>query len=1048
MLVQIFASSQQEEENFRLSVEYVSKNLDPTVRPAVSSDIEAIEKQIKGHVQKSRILSEDTHAEAMDTAFKRLTSRMSETGNELDSSINASRLPSHMQLLLLLSAPPNKPTFEYAEDYMKRVRDPPKLTPELTWKDILDEEPFEGQHWQGAYGLPPGSTVEDWDAESERSTPSLSALDDLDDLDDTLSSLGSADRDRLESPPSSPPAPLEQNVVEPALVLEQTYEHRDIVEALQARQYWRDDWRMDVSVDRPLNVEDASTFGPAFKRALASSGGPSIVSAVQERYIHEHDAVREVLMGLQGRRNLMLSWTNVGEEPLTYMPAPDAPGVLHLTRSALTSVLLSFARTATVVEHLRKFVSAIYDTSLRRRNQPTSSVRTVRNQYRNTRTLEAFAEAVDSELRRFNSWCASREEQMCKAQVGIGPPLIVSFLNLEVSIRNEFSDTFIVIQELLLQLTQRATRSPDIVQEFWTLPDLPQRMAPSHLTALLLDSLLLKVIEHASMRDDVTARNLLAVFSDTAEPLWRMIGKWVGDGMPVHDLSSPSDTYTQTVDDEFFIEDNELPLLDPDFWSDGFVLRDGQDDGGGASSAVPLFLCHAAEHVLSAGKAVGLLRALGLATVFERSGGNVLTSSWPPFRSLLSRHLSGDSKDGLPTPAISMSTDDFSRLVYDELVAPCKEAHERLTRVLVDDCDLWHHLLAMEDLLLMRRGDAMSNLIDVLFARMDSPQSWTDFHFLNSAFRDVVELGRTPWVDPSLVRISYRGKDKNIVRTVRAIEGLLIEYAVPFPLTYIFGTRTMQIYSSIFVFILQIRRAKHALERVLVRGAVGSMSHVGNDLKVFYAMRSKLSWFINALLNFVSTNVLHSQITSFHKALKNAKSLDEMISLHSEHLGKIEGRCLLQTNTSALHRAVTSILDMCLHFSDCFVAFAGDTTHDISKQSLVHTKRHRSKRQKRQRRNVIGFSQSLLDSDPTSSSSDSDLNEESTEVPETSFSLNATATIDFAEESFHVRLDKMSGELDALVRFIRRGVESLAGGTGEAAPAFGIFAFALEDWDR
>lgn len=70
------------------------------------------------------------------------------------------------------------------------------------------------------------------------------------------------------------------------------------------------------------------------------------------------------------------------------------------------------------------------------------------------------------------------------------------------------------------------------------------------------------------------------------------------------------------------------------------------------------------------------------------------------------------------------------------------------------------------------------------------------------------------------------------------------------------------------------------------------------------------------------------------------------------------------------------------------------------------------------------------------------------EVPETTFSANATMTADFTEESFHLRLDKMSSELDAIVRFIRRGVETLAAGASEAAPAFGVFAFALEDWDR
>ena len=143
---------------------------------------------------------------------------------------------------------------------------------------------------------------------------------------------------------------------------------------------------------------------------------------------------------------------------------------------------------------------------------------------------------------------------------------------------------------------------------------------------------------------------------------------------------------------------------------------------------------------------------------------------------------------------------------------------------------------------------------------------------------------------------------------------------------------------------------------------------------------------------------------------------------------------------------------MTLHFADCFVAFAGDSTLDISRQSLVLMKRHRSRRLKRQRKNIIGFTQSLREKQEDSSSSDSDVEEHEVSLEagaEPSFSLAASTTsISFAEESFYVRLDKMSSELDALVRFIRRGVESLAGGTGEAASTFGIFSFALEDWDR
>jgi gamma-tubulin complex component 5 len=69
------------------------------------------------------------------------------------------------------------------------------------------------------------------------------------------------------------------------------------------------------------------------------------------------------------------------------------------------------------------------------------------------------------------------------------------------------------------------------------------------------------------------------------------------------------------------------------------------------------------------------------------------------------------------------------------------------------------------------------------------------------------------------------------------------------------------------------------------------------------------------------------------------------------------------------------------------------------------------------------------------------------QLPEPSISM-AASSVSSVEDGFYGQIDKMSSELDGLVRFVRRGVESLAGGTGEAAPAFAVLAFALEDWDN
>lgn len=138
---------------------------------------------------------------------------------------------------------------------------------------------------------------------------------------------------------------------------------------------------------------------------------------------------------------------------------------------------------------------------------------------------------------------------------------------------------------------------------------------------------------------------------------------------------------------------------------------------------------------------------------------------------------------------------------------------------------------------------------------------------------------------------------------------------------------------------------------------------------------------------------------------------------------------------------------MCIHFRTFFTTFAGDTTHDISRLS-ISIRRHRSRRQRRQRKDVIGFSAPLPadteDDSDTDTDGDMDADQiEAREVLEPSFS----AAPSYAEEDFSTQLEKLSVELDGLVRYIRRGAESLARGTSDTASAFGVLAFTLEDWD-
>lgn len=151
-----------------------------------------------------------------------------------------------------MSVPPSRSTLAFAETYNEI--DSSKLETFITWKDILAEEPFEGQHWEGVYGIPSGSTVEGWETRSTGSTSSLSSWDKSDSLEDE-------DDIELQQSPEESTQPGEASDTSRRIVRHSVHSSLTIVEDLKAQQYWRDDWRIGIDVSRPFDIGDPSTLG-------------------------------------------------------------------------------------------------------------------------------------------------------------------------------------------------------------------------------------------------------------------------------------------------------------------------------------------------------------------------------------------------------------------------------------------------------------------------------------------------------------------------------------------------------------------------------------------------------------------------------------------------------------------------------------------------------------------------------------------------------------------------------------------------------------------
>ena len=111
--------------------------------------------------------------------------------------------------------------------------------------------------------MPPGSVIgNDKDEDDDGSVLSLSLLDDdYEDTDNQSYSTGSLSYEQ--SPPATPPS-LDggfDSYMRSWTKEIESHSHRREVEELQSRQYWRNDWRINASVDRPFDIHDSSTLG-------------------------------------------------------------------------------------------------------------------------------------------------------------------------------------------------------------------------------------------------------------------------------------------------------------------------------------------------------------------------------------------------------------------------------------------------------------------------------------------------------------------------------------------------------------------------------------------------------------------------------------------------------------------------------------------------------------------------------------------------------------------------------------------------------------------
>ncbi|EKV12932.1 Gamma-tubulin complex component GCP5, putative [Penicillium digitatum] len=434
----------------------------------------------------------------------------------------------------------------------------------------------------------------------------------------------------------------------------------------------------------------------------------------------------------------------------------------------------------------------------------------------------------------------------------------VSLIQLLVDVRQN-SHELVLLAEMITKLADNSTDQP----------------------MCCLDSLYNLICMLEALGDESTSQRLAGLFFMCFKTYSSSIRLWMETGQ------------VDASDSTFFVRSNrenenrDLRTL----WHDWFVL-----DTGYRQQRIPQFLEAGVQKVFTAGKSMVFLRYLNAPPDIEAMRFEDLYSQ---DSSLL--HV-------LPFPALVESA-------FEKLVDVDHSLSASFLRTELDQqCGLWSSLDALQHVYLAKDMSAVTIVDAKIFELIDRGRSWDDRFLLT-------EISRTAFSSVSVVdtsRLLMRPASTPLRvyqnRTVGILEAISIDYGLSWPIANIVTEGAMHTYQRISTFLMQIRRAKHAMVKQRVRDA--RITTPDDNDKLVHALHHNMLWVLDFIYGHLTYLVISTATRSLQKDLSSAQDVDAMIGAHQSYMSSLEAQCLLRKDLSPIHDAIINFLDLCVHFAD------------------------------------------------------------------------------------------------------------------------------------
>lgn len=381
---------------------------------------------------------------------------------------------------------------------------------------------------------------------------------------------------------------------------------------------------------------------------------------------------------------------------------------------------------------------------------------------------------------------------------------------------------------------------------------------------------------------------LARIFLECFTVYLREIRSWVEEGRLL-----PSD-------EAFFIYNGAKDVPLGGIWQHRFKLR-RTDDG---QLLAPKFVHPTADKIYTTGKSIVILRLLGHLKVED-------TLRSDQEKLLTYESICPPGFESAPFPDLfNMALGQWIDRKYTAVSSALKTA-------IFEECGFEAALHALHSVYLMSDGAAAASFCERLFTKLATKDAnWHNRRALTTSAQEAFST-----IEANRLSVNVDATDGRHVSATEARSSVtaalpLIQviYRPEWPVQMILDDQSTVHYQSIFTFLLQIKRAAHALHTAKLLDDLHSEDEA-DDAELdargrFYAARSSILWFCDTLQTYLVTVVLVPQTARMQRELRAAPDVDGMMGAHARCAKHMIDQLCLGAKLAPLHDAMLEVLDL------------------------------------------------------------------------------------------------------------------------------------------